>query len=68
MTTLRIATRKSPLALWQTEHVAERLRVAHPGLSVELVPGFNSPVSAVVISPPIVAMIEPIHSQLIKGL
>lgn len=38
MTTLRIATRKSPLALWQTEHVAERLRVAHPGLSVELVP------------------------------
>ncbi|TLX22669.1 hydroxymethylbilane synthase [Thermomonas fusca] len=38
MTTLRIATRKSPLALWQTEHVAERLRVAHPGLTVELVP------------------------------
>ena len=38
MTTLRIATRKSPLALWQTEHVAERLRAAHPGLAVELVP------------------------------
>jgi hydroxymethylbilane synthase len=38
MTTLRIATRKSPLALWQTEHVAERLRVARPGLVVELVP------------------------------
>ena len=38
MTTLRIATRKSPLALWQTEHVAERLRAAHPGLTVELVP------------------------------
>jgi len=36
--TLRIATRKSPLALWQTEHVAERLRQAHPGLAVELVP------------------------------
>ena len=35
--TLRIATRKSPLALWQAEHVAERLRQAHPGLSVELV-------------------------------
>jgi hydroxymethylbilane synthase len=38
MTTLRIATRKSPLALWQSEHVAARLRAAHPGLDVELVP------------------------------
>ena len=38
MTTLRIATRKSPLALWQSEHVADRLRQAHPGLHVELVP------------------------------
>ena len=38
MTTLRIATRKSPLALWQSEHVAARLRRAHPGLVVELVP------------------------------
>ena len=38
MTTLRIATRKSPLALWQSEHVADRLRAAHPGLAVELVP------------------------------
>jgi hydroxymethylbilane synthase len=38
MKTLRIATRKSALALWQTEHVAARLRAAHPGLSVELVP------------------------------
>ncbi len=38
MTTLRIATRKSQLALWQTEHVASRLRAAHPGLTVELVP------------------------------
>ncbi len=38
MTTLRIATRKSPLALWQTEHVAARLRTAHPGLTVVLVP------------------------------
>ena len=36
--TLRIATRKSPLALWQTEHVAARLRAAHPGLAIELVP------------------------------
>jgi hydroxymethylbilane synthase len=38
MTTLRIATRKSPLALWQTEHVAAQLRARHPGLTVELVP------------------------------
>ena len=38
MTTLRIATRKSPLALWHSEHVADRLRAAHPGLVVELVP------------------------------
>ncbi len=38
LTTLRIATRKSPLALWQTEHVAARLRAAHPGLLIQLVP------------------------------
>jgi hydroxymethylbilane synthase len=36
-TTLKIATRKSPLALWQAEHVRERLQAAHPGLQVELV-------------------------------
>ncbi|MDQ8047778.1 hydroxymethylbilane synthase [Luteibacter sp.] len=35
---LRIATRKSALALWQAEHVASLLRQAHPGLVVELVP------------------------------
>lgn len=34
---LRIATRESPLALWQAEHVAALLRRAHPGLQVELV-------------------------------
>jgi hydroxymethylbilane synthase len=34
---LRIATRKSPLALWQAEHVKARLQQAHPGLAVELV-------------------------------
>jgi hydroxymethylbilane synthase len=38
MKTLRIATRKSPLALWQTSHVATTLRAAHPGLEVTLVP------------------------------
>ena len=35
--TLRIATRKSPLALWQAEEVQKRLLAAHPGLQVELV-------------------------------
>lgn len=35
--TLRIATRKSPLALWQAEHVRDRLLGAHLGLQVELV-------------------------------
>jgi len=38
MNLLRIATRKSPLALWQSEHAAARLRAAHPGLEVVLVP------------------------------
>ena len=35
---LRIATRQSRLALWQAQHVAAKLREAHPGLAVELVP------------------------------
>lgn len=34
---IRIATRKSPLALWQAEHVAECLRQTYPGLETELV-------------------------------
>ena len=38
MTVLKIATRKSPLALWQTEFVALQLREAHPGIEIELVP------------------------------
>jgi len=38
MTLLRIATRKSQLALWQSEHVARRLREHHRHLSVELIP------------------------------
>ncbi len=37
MKTLRIATRKSPLALWQANEVKTRLESAHPGLTVELV-------------------------------
>lgn len=35
---IRIATRKSALALWQAEHVKARLEQAHPGLQVTLVP------------------------------
>jgi hydroxymethylbilane synthase len=35
--TVRIGTRGSPLARWQAEWVADRLRLAHPGLAVELV-------------------------------
>lgn len=34
---LRIATRKSALALWQAEHVAGELQRLHPGLEVSLV-------------------------------
>ncbi|WP_035479594.1 hydroxymethylbilane synthase [Aliagarivorans marinus] len=36
--TLRIATRKSPLAMWQAEFVKARLEAEHSGLSVELLP------------------------------
>lgn len=36
--TIRIATRKSALALWQAEFVKSALVDAHPGLQVELVP------------------------------
>ena len=35
---LVIATRKSRLALWQAEHIRERLESLHPGLAVELLP------------------------------
>ena len=35
---LRIATRRSALALWQAEHVAGLLRGRHPGIAVSLVP------------------------------
>ena len=35
---IRIATRRSKLALWQAEHVAAQLRQAHPDVAVELVP------------------------------
>ncbi|WP_158684877.1 MULTISPECIES: hydroxymethylbilane synthase [unclassified Enterobacter] len=35
---LRIATRQSPLALWQAQYVKQRLMACHPDLTVELVP------------------------------
>lgn len=35
---LRIATRESPLALWQAEYVKKHLEAAHPELVVELLP------------------------------
>lgn len=37
-TPLRIATRRSKLAMWQAEHVMNLLRSAHPHLPVELLP------------------------------
>ena len=37
MKPLRLATRSSPLALWQARWVSRLLRQAHPGLRVELV-------------------------------
>lgn len=37
ITKLRIATRKSQLAMWQAEHVRDRLIAANPGLEVELI-------------------------------
>lgn len=52
--TLRIATRKSPLALWQAEEVSRRLKLSHPDLDIQLVPMttkgdqiLNSPLSKV---------------------
>ena len=38
LTTLNIATRQSPLALWQAEHIQARLHALYPSLTVNLVP------------------------------
>ncbi|KTC95096.1 hydroxymethylbilane synthase [Legionella feeleii] len=40
--TLRIATRKSPLALWQANHIASLLKQYWPLLEIELVPMVTS--------------------------
>lgn len=37
MTHIRIATRRSPLALWQAEHVSAALKGLDPGITTELV-------------------------------
>lgn len=47
---VRIATRKSPLALWQAEEVARQLRGLHPGLEIELV-GFSTRGDQILDSP-----------------
>ncbi|MDX7989028.1 hydroxymethylbilane synthase [Xenorhabdus sp. 12] len=38
MKTIRIATRQSPLAMWQAQYVQKQLKHFHPELHVELVP------------------------------
>jgi len=38
---LRIATRKSPLALWQAEEVTRLLKQFHPDLEIELALKFS---------------------------
>lgn len=40
--TIRIATRQSPLALWQANHVRENLLELHPELKIELLPMVTS--------------------------
>ncbi len=37
MSSIRIATRNSPLALWQANYIEQELLKVHPGLSVEIV-------------------------------
>ena len=36
LTTLNIATRQSPLALWQAEHIRDRLLALYPELTINL--------------------------------
>ena len=39
---IRIATRKSQLALWQAQHIKDKLQQIHPQLSIELLPMHTS--------------------------
>jgi hydroxymethylbilane synthase len=50
ITTLRIVTRKSPLALWQAEHVKARLQALYPNLAVQLI-GVNTTGDKILDSP-----------------
>ena len=36
-TVIKIATRQSPLALWQAHHIRDQLRQRYPDIAVELV-------------------------------
>jgi len=38
---IRIATRKSPLALWQAHHVRDVLQTCHPGIAIDIL-GFST--------------------------
>ena len=49
-TALTIATRQSPLALWQAEHIKHRLQQLHPGLEVSLL-GMTTQGDAILDSP-----------------
>lgn len=40
--TIRIATRQSPLALWQANHIREQLIAQWPGITIELLPMVTS--------------------------
>src|SRR5438552_3030805 len=35
---IKIATRKSPLALWQANHIKSQLNILHPTWQIELIP------------------------------
>ncbi|QGX40355.1 hydroxymethylbilane synthase [Permianibacter aggregans] len=50
MTRIRIATRQSPLALWQAEFVKAELERHHPGIEVELL-GFTTQGDKILDSP-----------------
>ena len=70
--TLRLATRSSPLALWQAHWVASRLRHAHPGLQVTLVPltssGDLDRTTALYASSSVGVFVREIQAAVLNGL
>ncbi len=68
---LRLATRSSPLALWQARWVAGRLRTAHPGLVVTLVPltssGDADRSTALYASPSVGVFVREIQAAVLAG-